>query len=195
MLIQKIEQKAKTLLAQSEIKTSDLVSFLNSIEVTASDVQEYHQPDPKHPYGRRVLLNHPRLEVMLATWTRGYPCAPHDHGGSNSAIRVLQGQSHHRLYQIKEEKLIEVYSEKRAKGDVLICAPKQVHAMGDDGLENALITLHAYSGSIPDMIVYDDDKTLIVKGKCGAWIPEDEDDILLDKKGHFYRQDLESVEI
>ena len=180
MLIQKIEQKAKTLLAQSEIKTSDLVSFLNSIEVTASDVQEYHQPDPKHPYGRRVLLNHPRLEVMLATWTRGYPCAPHDHGGSNSAIRVLQGQSHHRLYQIKEEKLIEVYSEKRAKGDVLICAPKQVHA---------------YSGSIPDMIVYDDDKTLIVKGKCGAWIPEDEDDILLDKKGHFYRQDLESVEI
>lgn len=194
-LVDKIKDQAEKLLEQSEIKTSDLIAFLNTIEVTASDLQEYRQSDPEHPYGRKVLLNHTRLEVMLATWTRDYPCAPHDHGGSNSAIKILQGRSHHCLYSINEDRLNEVYAEKRNQGEILICAPKQIHSMGDDGLENVLVTLHAYSGSIPDMIIYDENNSFRIKGCCGAWIPENEDDILFQKKGHFYRADLEAAEI
>lgn len=189
-LLEKIQIEAKKLLTISEIKTSDLVDFLNKIEVNNADIAKYSLADPKHPYGRRVLLNDPRLEVMLATWTRDLPCIPHEHGGSKSAIRVLKGQSHHRLFQIKDQLLVEVFSEKRAENDILTCAPKQVHSMGDDGLENSLITLHAYSGSIPDMVVYDKKNTLVVKGTCGAWIPEDEQDIVLKKSGHFFRADL-----
>ena len=32
-----------------------------------------------------------------------------------------------------------------------------------------LVTLHAYAGSIDDMVVYSDTETLIVSGACGAW--------------------------
>jgi hypothetical protein len=192
-LLEKIQAEAKKLLASSDIKTSDLVKFLKTIEVSNSDIEEYSLADPKHPYGRCVLLNEPRLEVMLATWTRNLPCVPHEHGGSKSAIRVLKGQSHHQLFKIKNQLLIEVFSEKRAQNDILTCAPKQVHAMGDDGLEDPLVTLHAYSGSIPDMVVYDKKNTLVVKGKCGAWIPEDEQDIVFRKTGHFLREDLDLI--
>ena len=39
----------------------------------------------------------------------------------------------------------------------IICHPNQIHAMGDSGNNpSSLITLHAYSNSIPFMMVYDD---------------------------------------
>ena len=189
-LSKRIEEKASSLLKQENISTKDLINFLASIDIQRSDIEDYIEPDPKHPYGRRVLLNHPKLEIMLATWTRDFPCAPHDHGGSKSAIRVLRGQSHHRLFHIKEQTLKEVFSEKKSTGDILTCAPDQVHAMGDDGLEESLVTLHAYSGYIPDMLVYNDSETLVVSGACGAWIPENSVDILRTEKGHFTRKEL-----
>lgn len=189
-LIEKIQQQAQKFIEQEKISTADLIQFLSSIDVTEEDIAINKRSDPAHPYGRNVLFNHPKLEVMLATWTVNFPSAPHDHGGSKSAIRVLKGRSHHRLFQIKDEQLIEVFSERKCKDDILTCPPKQVHAMGDDGMEQSLITLHAYSQSIPNMMVYDPTDSLMVKGKCGAWVPEDQEDILLQKKGHFLRADL-----
>ena len=45
--------------------------------------------DTNRPYGRRVLHESATLEAMIAGWTPHAPCAPHDHGGSIGAIRVL----------------------------------------------------------------------------------------------------------
>ena len=137
-----------------------------------------------------MLFNHPRLEVMVATWTRGVPCAPHDHHDSRSAIRVLQGRSHHQMFQCKEGGLVETLSERKEEGDVLLCPPRQIHAMGDDGAQDVLVTLHAYAGSIDDMIVYSTDETLIVSGACGAWVPEIESNIFGHDPGHVTRDEV-----
>ncbi len=181
---QQIEMYADRLLSQSEIRTQDLITLLKSVEVSSSEIQALMQPDVEHPYGRRVFLNHPRLEVMVATWTRGTPCAPHDHHGSRSAIRVLQGRSHHRMFQCQNGRLVETLSERKEADDVLLCPPYQIHAMGDDGAEQPLVTLHAYAGSIDNMVVYSDTDTLIVSGACGAWIPDQEKDILARVNAH-----------
>ena len=194
-LLEQIKVQSQKILSKTEIKSPDLISLLNSIEITSADLKEYHQPDPHNPYGRRVLLNDPRLEIMLATWTKGHPCAPHDHADSDSAIRILQGRARHHFYEIREEKLIKIFSEKKCKGEVLLCAPKQIHAMGDDGLELPLMTLHVYSASIPNMLVYDRNRTLLVKGEYGAWVPKDKRYILKSKEGHLYREELESVQM
>ena len=58
--------------------------------------------------------------------------------------------------------------------------------MGDAGNNpSALITLHAYSNSIPFMMVYDDKNqhTIQVDGSCGAWIPENKVQIIKTFKG------------
>ena len=78
----------------------------------------------------------------------------------NSAIRVLQGRSHHQMFQCKEG-LVETLSERKGRRRFTL-PTRQIHAMGDDGAQDVLVTLHAYAGSIDDMIVYSTDETLIV---------------------------------
>jgi len=190
MLLQ-IEQYSQTLLAQEHISMEDLRRFLTQIDCTPEDIETLQEIDPAHPYGRKILLNTPKLEVMLATWTRNYPCAPHDHGGAVSAIRVLQGRSLHRLYRIENQQLTESYSEQKTAGEVIICAPNQIHSMEDDGETVPLITLHAYSASIKAMAVYDDASTVIVKGSAGAWLPpNDPSDVLARFPENHHRTSL-----
>ena len=189
-LLDKIEQRACKVLDKSDIRTKDLVDFLRTIELTPSEIQALKYPDTLHPYGRKVLYNHPRLEVMVATWTRGVSCAPHDHHDSRSAIRVLQGRSHHRMFKCIEGELVEILSERKEAGDILLCPRRQIHAMGDDDAEDVLVTLHAYAGSIDDMVVYSDTETLIVSGDCGAWVPEVESNIFGRSLGHVPRDEV-----
>ena len=188
--IEQIQNHADRLLALKEIRTVDLIEFLQAVEIEDVQLSQLIHPDSKHPYGRRVLLNHPRLEVMVATWTRGFPCAPHDHHDSRSAIRVLQGRSHHRMFQCRMGGLKETLSERKGKDDVLLCPPYQIHGMGDDNAEEPLVTLHVYTGSIDNMVVYSDTETLIVSGACGAWVPDAECDVIARCQGHVLRQEV-----
>jgi cysteine dioxygenase len=187
---EQINHHAERLLKLKDIRTVDLIEFLQAIEIDDELLSQLMHPDSTHPYGRRVFLNHPRLEVMVATWTRGVPCAPHDHHDSRSAIRVLQGRSHHRMFQCRTGQLKETLSERKGKGDVLLCPPYQIHAMGDDNAEVPLVTLHVYTGSIDSMVVYSDTETFIVSGGCGAWVPEAECDVIARCQGHVLRQEV-----
>jgi len=183
-----LEQLTTPILSKSEIRTSDLVALLRQVVVDTEMIQSLMQVDESHPYGRRVLLNHPKLEVMVATWTRGVHCAPHDHHDSRSAIRVLQGRSHHRMFQCANGKLRQTLSERKTADQILLCPPYQIHAMGDDGAEQPLVTLHVYAGSIDNMVVYGESETLIVTGACGAWIPESDVDVVARTEGHVLRE-------
>jgi len=134
------------------------------------------QPDPSKPYGRRVLLQNDVLESMLATWTRGVQCAPHDHGGSIGCVRVLSGVSRHRMYRVVDGALELVKEELVPAGEVIAAGPELIHSMGDGGAEEPLVTLHLYTDPIDHMVVYDleNQRTLVVDGGCGAWVPSDE---------------------
>jgi cysteine dioxygenase len=134
---------------------------------------ELLHPDPERPYGRRVLLDGPHAEMMLATWTRGRPCAPHDHGGSIGAVRVVRGRARHRVHRVHDGALRTLHEETLEAGTVLTCGPTLVHSMADDGAEDGLVTLHLYVGPIPHMTVFDLEagRTLQVSGDCGAWVP------------------------
>ena len=189
-LIDKFERRALKVLDKSDIRTKDLVEFLKTVELTPSEIEALKHPDLLHPYGRKVIFNHPRLEVMVATWTRGVPCAPHDHHESRSAIRILQGRSHHQMFQCVNGMLVETLSERKEVGDVLLCPPRQIHAMRDDEAEVTLVTLHAYAGAIDDMVVYSETETLLVNGACGAWVPEVESNILGRIGGHVPRDEV-----
>jgi len=143
------------------------------------------QPDPTKPYGRRVLLQNDVLESMLATWTRGVQCAPHDHGGSIGCVRVLSGVSRHRLYKVVDGALELVREELVPAGEVIAAGPDLIHSMGDGGAEEPLVTLHLYTDPIDHMVVYDleNDETLVVDGGCGAWVPHDEPGLILQRHG------------
>lgn len=153
-----------------------LQRVLAEAEIGPDSIAALAKADPSRPYGRRVLLANEDVEAMLATWTRGVPCAPHDHGGSVGGVRVLQGAAHHRIWQVRDGALHLVAEERVEAGDILSCGPDLVHSMVDAGDADPLVTLHLYAGPIRYMVVYDLEQaqTVVVDGGCGAWLPWDE---------------------
>lgn len=156
-------------------EASALVAWLAALPITRDDVRDLLAFDDSHPYGRGVLVSDAGLEVMLATWTPGATCAPHDHGGAEGAVRVVAGRCVHRIYAPRGDALDLVEEREHGPGDVLVADKDLVHAMQDRDPADPLITLHVYLPGISDMVVYDvpGRRTLVVDGGCGAWVPDD----------------------
>lgn len=171
-------------LATAPRDAAQLTAWLTAVPIAPDEVTALFAPDPHHPYGRRVLVAGDGIEVMLATWTRGASCAPHDHGGATGAVRVLSGACIHTCFAAEGAALRPVLTERKAAGDVLTASPDLVHAMQDVG-DAPLVTLHVYAPAIAEMVVYDlaGARTLVVAGRCGAWIPEDPADIVRSAPG------------
>jgi Cysteine dioxygenase type I len=123
------------------------------------------------PYGRRVLVAADGVELMVAGWSRGRPCAPHDHGPGLGAVRVLQGRARHRGYALVDGVLRPGDDEVLQAGTVLRCPRGWIHQMEDDGEALPLVTLHLYAGPTSPMTVYDLEhkRTQWLDSTCGAW--------------------------
>ena len=157
-----------------------LVRWLAALPIGRDDVRDLLVADEAHPYGRGVLVSDAGLEVMLATWTPGATCAPHDHGGAEGAVRVVAGRCKHRVYAPRGDALVLVEEREHGPGDVLVADKDLVHGMSDLDPDDPLVTLHAYLPGIADMVVYDvvGHRTLLVDGGCGAWVPDDPAQVL-----------------
>lgn len=129
------------------------------------------------PYGRTVVHADAGLELMIAGWSRGRWCAPHDHGEGYGAVMVLQGRAQHRGYVWHHGVPRPEPAERLGPGTVLRCPRGWVHQMRDDGDEHPLVTLHLYRGPTAPMVVYDleRERTQWLADGCGAWprAPED----------------------
>jgi predicted metal-dependent enzyme (double-stranded beta helix superfamily) len=142
--------------------------------------------DEAVPYGRTVLLADDGLEVMIAGWSRGRPCAPHDHGPGQGAVRVLQGRARHRGFVLEGGELQAGADELLRVGDVLRCHKGWIHQMQDDGDRKPLVTLHLYSGPTVPMTVYDLERrcTQWLGPGCGAWPrPSGDPEVLVQGPG------------
>ena len=168
--------RCRSLANSGEVSQRSLLGTLKDLEIDADTVEALMVVDASHPYGRRVLFENAELEAMVATWTPGKVCAPHDHGGSIGAVKVLRGKALHTLYKVESGALKVLREEQRDAGELMVCGRDIVHAMGDGGEKESLVTLHLYSKSIDHMVVYDanSERTVVVDGGCGAWIPDDE---------------------
>ena len=63
---------------------ADLAAVAGRVALSDEVIDALVRTDPTKPYGRRVLLDTPHVESMVARWTRGVECAPHDHGERRS---------------------------------------------------------------------------------------------------------------
>ncbi len=152
----------------------DLVAVLSGERLRNAEIAALGRADLTKPYGRNVLFANDVLEGMVAQWTSGTPCAPHDHGGSHGAVRVVSGESLHTVWAVEDGQLVAMETTRHGVGDVLPAPSNMIHSMRDAGGKNPLVTLHLYTGAIEHMVVYDlaMSRTCVVHGGCGAWIPE-----------------------
>lgn len=124
------------------------------------------------PYGRRLLLQTPAVEVLVMGFRAGRECPPHDHGGSDGLVLVCAGTAEHCLYRCEAAELKLLERTREPVGSILDAPVDCIHAMGNPGPES-LVTLHVYWPPIERMIVFDIESRKIyeVNGKAGAWLP------------------------
>jgi len=175
-LVEPMLDRCREASASGTLGLQDLVSLQRAAEIATVTLDALREPDPAHPYGRKVLLGGDGIEVMVATWTRGVPCVPHDHGGALGAVKILQGRARHRIWKVEDGALRLVREHVAEAGELLACGADLIHSMGDDGADAPLMTLHMYTPTIDFMVVYDQhaERTLVVDGDCGAWLPPPE---------------------
>jgi len=182
--------RCRELASTPGLRLAHLRAMAAEVVLSAELLAELHQPDPARPYGRHVLYADDKLEVMVATWTPGVPCLPHDHGGSYGAVRVLRGQAAHTVWRVSGGALEVAMSETTDPGQVMACGPDLVHSMGDNAASESLMTLHLYTAAIDHMVVYDVEAgdTCVVEGNCGAWIPEPDSGMLRSRNQGIHRR-------
>ena len=170
-----LAQRLRAVTGERRPTLPDLARRLGDLGLTSEEVDPLVKADPSRPYGRHVFLSSPEVEGMLATWTPGMACAPHDHGGASGAVRVLRGICLHHTWALRSGGLVLERTEAHGPGEVLVCEPDLIHSMADGGGESPLVTLHVYLGTIEHMLVYDVPgyRTLAVEGDFGAWVPDD----------------------
>jgi cysteine dioxygenase len=169
----RILDSCRALTAREEPCLTSILEVARQISLSEAELDALARPDPSRPYGRRVLLADPRLEVMVATWTPQTPCAPHDHGGSVGGVRVLRGRSRHRIYTVEDGALVLRREHTAQPGEVLAFGPNLIHSMTSIDPTEPLMTLHFYTDAIEEMVIYAEGDTLVVDGGCGAWVPAD----------------------
>ncbi len=189
----------------SGVGLEDLVRVASEVRLDRDAIEALVRTDAEKPYGRKVLLADRDVESMIARWTPAYECAPHDHGGSFGAVRVLQGRAIHTVWAVRGGRLVVVRRELVEAGHVLRADRDVVHSMADAGGELPLTTLHLYIDPIDHMFVYEatdadgqpfpegpgpiladrvdevrTGRTWVVDGGCGAWFPRDEPHLVRD---------------
>lgn len=127
--------------------------------------------DEAAPYGRRVIVAEPPLEVMVAAWSRNVPCDPHDHGSGLGTVLVLQGLAWHKTFTLEDGLLWPRREQYLRPGDRITCPRGLIHQMADAGAPQPLVTLHLYYGCAAPMAVYDlpSRRTLWLRADAGAW--------------------------
>ena len=161
-----------------------LPAVLAGYGVDAFRLAEIAQESPsgREAYGRKVLFKNDEVEVMLAKWSFKAMAAPHNHGSSQGLIWFTQGSFREQHYLFRNQSLIHDQGAKiYPENQVVTVDPNDIHSCQP---ETVGLSLHIYSPPIHDMKVWDQEKkrTLTVADECGAWIPENKNLIVSEKK-------------
>lgn len=172
--------------------TAELVAAYNSGAVTSDGLMHIFKKHNWHienfqaanplpnnclPYSRVVMSSDLECEVMLARWSRNATCAPHDHGTSEGFVFFLEGRFEETAYSFQDGRLIRGGSIWHSENSSIAVNKGEIHSCVcvDEGL-----SLHIYFPRISRMTVYDvaKNRTLVVSDECGAWIPENQCQII-----------------
>jgi predicted metal-dependent enzyme (double-stranded beta helix superfamily) len=137
------------------------------------DAEDRALPAPVgQPYSRHALHCSDSLEIMVARWSPGAACAPHDHGGCAGFVVVLSGSLTETDYTWRGGDLVAAEGVARESGSIRGFGPHVIHAMRADS--SGAVTLHVYSPQPQRMFVYDLERreVLDLVGDFGAWLPD-----------------------
>jgi cysteine dioxygenase len=153
-------------------KTSDL------------DLSEYHYEPGDKPYGRNIIANNGKIEIVFLSWGPDQICDVHDHGESCGIVKVIKGNISNIIYspdRVSGEPIHQ--QEEYIVDDVFLEVPKNSWHQMKNNLQEFTYTLHVYAPPILDMQVFDKERKqlITVDEECGAWTTEPDRHIKIKK--------------
>lgn len=123
--------------------------------VVLEDVRRYIDPVPAG-YGRRLVARHEDYEILVMTWLRGQRTGPHDHGGSVSVFKVLQGDALETRYRECADSLVEPAIQRQmSASDVGHDDSGVIHEIVNGAPDQTpLVSLHVYAPPLPELRRY-----------------------------------------
>lgn len=133
----------------------------SNLKINAEDLAPLLTPPSEgEAYGRTDLYTSSHLMIVALLWRANHaPGDIHDHGPDAwGLIQVIQGAITNRTYALNEYGVLETHdTEEKKAGDECLYLPRGIiHSMQNNGPRET-VTLHAYSPSIRDSRVYQQD--------------------------------------
>lgn len=157
---------------------SDIMALKSVIEAETTanmDIDLYHLDPGDKPYGRNMILNNGKVEIVFLSWGPDQICDVHDHGESCGIVKVIKGNISNIIYSPdKETGEPKHQQEEYVVDDVFIEVPKDCWHQMKNNLDEFTYTLHVYAPPIEDMQVFNQEKKqlITVDDDCGAWLSE-----------------------
>ena len=124
------------------LKAKELVI---AADVQVEDMMQYADFD--HPvedcYGRKLVFDNGKFEVMVMSWKPGDYSSIHNHGYTQWGVVQAFGNAHHMIYQVKNNEMTFAKKEILTNGDVVKVNNALIHQMGNSTTQGYL-TLHVY---------------------------------------------------
>ncbi|MDX2414110.1 MAG: cysteine dioxygenase family protein [Bacteroidales bacterium] len=184
-LLETLENISGTLrLDGSESDISILKGLIKEHSTSDLDLNKYHLDPADKPYGRNILVNNGKVEVVFLSWGPDQICDVHDHGESCGLVKVVKGNISNIIYQedtVSGEPIHQ--QEEYVLDDIFIEVPKNSWHQMKNNLDEFSYTLHVYAPPVTDMQVFDkENKQLVtVDENCGAWLSEPDRQIKIKK--------------
>ncbi|MFZ0218494.1 MAG: rhodanese-like domain-containing protein [Candidatus Dormiibacterota bacterium] len=137
------------------VNADDLAGLTERLASAPAIWQPLIQHDPAHRWYERLLLT-PMVEVWLIGWAPGQGTSPHDHGGTEGAMTVVQGTLSEDIYEgvtLQDAEIHPAHTRTHQVGSAVTFGLDHVHRVRNlDGI-NAT-SIHAYSPPGKPMRLY-----------------------------------------
>jgi predicted metal-dependent enzyme (double-stranded beta helix superfamily) len=147
-LVKMLEQNLAKDEKLSPLKAKEIVLAAN---VQVEDMQHY--ADFNHPvedcYGRQMVYDGGRFEVMVMSWKPGDYSSIHNHGYTEWGVVQVFGNTHHFIYNLQGEDLSFARKEILTKGSAIKVNNSFIHQMGN-ATSTPYLTLHVYGANQRD---------------------------------------------
>lgn len=161
--------------SDSDIKV--LKGIINTNPTSDLELNRYHLDPGGKPYGRNILLNNGKVELVFLSWGPGQICDVHDHGTSCGLVKVVKGSISNIIYSQNKASGEPIHQQEEYLVDEVFVEVSldSWHQMKNN-LDEFTYTLHIYAPPVTDMQVFDKEKKqlITVDGECGAWLSEPE---------------------
>lgn len=144
VLPHKIKQIIK-IIKNKDFDVSDIKMVLKTAKISSSDLNDHLRFN--HPqnesYGRSVLFQSPKFEIVLMSWANHDFTSIHDHGHAQWGAVLCFGKLIHTSFEKINNNLIISNKETLHNGEIKIVSEQLIHQMGNPFNKRAL-SLHIY---------------------------------------------------